>query len=234
MRFLQDTLRKYTACRVTAIIPGLSNRTVTLEAHDNTLQQVLQMAFPDILLRDSIYYQGDECMIAIYADPAAETPLMPVCTVKYPRRPRGLFSLTFPNGFQRLPILSAPSSFAAMDRPSLHRIVSPDITRHFAGVTSGVLLGADNPMNLSIHGRSTIVSANSPLLVWDNFAYFGHVGDINPYDIDSVTVLKDAASAAIWGSFSSNTVIVLTSVEGKYRQRPQVTLDLNTTVTQKP
>ncbi len=70
--------------------------------------------------------------------------------------------------------------------------------------------GSSLPFGL-IRGFSTIFSNNSPLIIVDNFPFPGDINDINPNDIESITFLKDAAAASIWGARAANGVIVITT-----------------------
>jgi hypothetical protein len=58
----------------------------------------------------------------------------------------------------------------------------------------------DTP-DISVRGRSTVASDANPLIILDNFPYDGDISNINPQDVKSITVLKDAAASSIWGSF---------------------------------
>lgn len=78
-------------------------------------------------------------------------------------------------------------------------------------------------MNVIIRGKGTIGN-NSPLYIVDG-VYTGDISYLNPADIESIDVLKDAASAAIYGSQGANGVIVVTTRTGRPSQKPQVTLD---------
>ncbi len=82
------------------------------------------------------------------------------------------------------------------------------------------LVAASDPSNsgnkrLLIRGVSTLSANKSPLVVVDGFPYSGGIESLNPYDIESITMLKDAASAAIYGASSGNGVIVVTTKRGK-------------------
>ncbi|MEZ4905291.1 MAG: TonB-dependent receptor [Spirosomataceae bacterium] len=68
--------------------------------------------------------------------------------------------------------------------------------------------------NLSIRGTNSISAANRPLIVVDGIIYYGSISDFNANDIASVEVLKDASAAAIYGSRSSNGVILITTKTG--------------------
>ncbi len=83
------------------------------------------------------------------------------------------------------------------------------------GLVPGLL--SDTHTGLSIRTPSTFYANTQPLIVLDNFPYYGNLANIDPGDIDRVTVLKDANAASIWGSRSANGVIVLTSKKGCYK-----------------
>ena len=68
-----------------------------------------------------------------------------------------------------------------------------------------------------IRGYSSVNGSNKPLYVVDGMPYTGWITDLNPADIESVSVLKDAASASIYGSRAANGVIVITTKQGKKR-----------------
>lgn len=65
-------------------------------------------------------------------------------------------------------------------------------------------------MLLQFGGLSTINASTAPLIVVDNFPYEGDINNINPNDVGSITIFKDAAAASIWGARSGNGVIVIT------------------------
>src|SRR5690606_41373627 len=86
-------------------------------------------------------------------------------------------------------------------------------------VTNGLLIARNtgNPDGLSVRGRSTIFSSTRPLSVVDSFPYDGDLDNINPNDIQSDTVVKDATAASIWGVRFGNGVIVITTKKPKDR-----------------
>lgn len=82
----------------------------------------------------------------------------------------------------------------------------------------------DNSMNINIRGIST-VNSNAPLVVIDGIiTEGGTLNKINPDDIETVSVLKDAGSTAIYGSRSANGVILVTTKRGRQNQKPAVTI----------
>lgn len=73
--------------------------------------------------------------------------------------------------------------------------------------------GAD--ATIRIRGVGSINASSDPLYVVDGVPYGGSINAINPYDIESVSVLKDAASSALYGSRGANGVIIITTKKGR-------------------
>ena len=69
--------------------------------------------------------------------------------------------------------------------------------------------------SIMIRGNGTINGSTSPLYIIDGVPFGGNVSDLNPADIESLTVLKDAASAALYGNRAANGVILITTKKGK-------------------
>ena len=68
---------------------------------------------------------------------------------------------------------------------------------------------------IRIRGIGTVNGSSSPLYILDGVPYGGNISDLNPQDIESMSVLKDAASAALYGNRASNGVILITTKKGK-------------------
>lgn len=79
-----------------------------------------------------------------------------------------------------------------------------------------------NP-SINIRGQNSIKASNEPLIVLDGVVYVGSMNEINPSDIASVDVLKDASSAAVYGSRAANGVVLITTKRGK-SEKPTVRL----------
>ncbi len=90
------------------------------------------------------------------------------------------------------------------------------------GLNVGAVTTAGSDPQLSIRGQTSISGSNSPLIVLDGIIYRGSLVDINPNDIASIDVLKDASAAAIYGSQASNGVILITSKTGKSTKKPTI------------
>ena len=145
-------------------------------------------------------------------------------------------------GYQALPKERATGSFSYVSKAQLNRNTSRDLLDRLEGVTPGLVIdrrnvrseiGLDAP-KVRIRGESSIYSSMEPLIVLDNFPYEGDLSSINPDNIESVTVLKDAAAASIWGARAGNGVIVITTKQGKYDERMRISVDNNFTLKTKP
>jgi len=144
-------------------------------------------------------------------------------------------------GYQQIAQERATGSFVQVDNQLLNRRVSTDVLSKLEGVVPGLLFNRNsNPANtasgvdISIQGYNTLFSDAQPLIVVDNFQYDGNIQNINPNDIESVTVLKDAAAASIWGAKSGNGVIVITTKRGRRNQNLQIDATANATILNKP
>jgi TonB-linked SusC/RagA family outer membrane protein len=139
-------------------------------------------------------------------------------------------------GYQTLPRERSTGSFVLVNQELIERKVSPDILGRLEDVVPGLAfnrIGAvTNP--ISVRGQSTINANKNPLIVLDNFPYSGDLNDINPNDVESITVLKDAAAASIWGARAGNGVIVITSKKGMYGGDLKISANANLTAFQKP
>ena len=79
-------------------------------------------------------------------------------------------------------------------------------------VTTGYKPG--DGVRVRIRGQRSILASNDPLYVLDGIPMSGSVGDLNPADIESIEVLKDASATAIYGSRGANGVVLITSRHG--------------------
>ncbi len=118
-------------------------------------------------------------------------------------------------GYQTLSKERATGSFDIIDKKQLQKATG-NIASRLMGAAAGLASTQDlygNP-TFEIRGTSSFSVNSAPLLVVDGFAIEGGFESINPNDVESVTVLKDAAAASIWGAKSANGVIVITTKSG--------------------
>ncbi len=78
--------------------------------------------------------------------------------------------------------------------------------------------------DLVVRGRSSVSAGYSPLIVLDGVIYPGALSDINPNDIQTIDVLKDASAAAVYGAQSAKGVVLITTKRGS-KAKPTVTLN---------
>ncbi|GAA5221600.1 TonB-dependent receptor [Membranihabitans marinus] len=116
-----------------------------------------------------------------------------------------------------------------IDADKLNKEATNNITDMLRGSMPGLNVnfstspkGISSASDLEVRGQTTVrkdsdanKSANAPLVVLDGMIYGGDLADINPSDIATFDILKDASSAAIYGSRASNGVILITTKRGK-------------------
>ena len=98
------------------------------------------------------------------------------------------------------------------------------------GTVSGVQVNSTygapgSDPSIRIRGIGTVNGSSSPLYILDGVPYGGNISDLNPSDIESMSVLKDAASAALYGNRASNGVILITTKKGR-RGKLNLSLDI--------
>ncbi|WP_157243608.1 TonB-dependent receptor plug domain-containing protein, partial [Algoriphagus resistens] len=142
----------------------------------------------------------------------------------------------YATGYQEIPKERQTGSFVGLDEALVNRRTSTSVLDRLEDVTPGLVFNRNGSRTdkISIRGRSTLFSDASPLIVIDNFPYDGPIENINPNDVESISVLRDAAAASIWGARAGNGVIVITTKTGKQGQGTRVNLMANATLTERP
>ena len=116
---------------------------------------------------------------------------------------------------------SFTGSAAVVDAESIEKKISTSVTSALAGTTPGVQVTSSSgdptggTPTLRIRGIGSISASNTPLYVVDGVPYDGAISDINPQDVESMSVLKDAAASAIYGHRGANGVVIITTKKGK-------------------
>lgn len=123
------------------------------------------------------------------------------------------------------PAQQSPSAAASsVTREELDRDATGDIEKVLAGRVAGVVVSrtSDGGIAVRIRGTTSIYGSNEPLYIVDDIPIQagpnGSLTGINPYDIESIKVLKDAADTAIYGSRGANGVIVIKTKKPGRRQ----------------
>lgn len=141
------------------------------------------------------------------------------------------------SGYQKLPKERATGSFSYISQKTFNEQVGTTVLNRLEATANGLF--ADRSTSggngkLIIRGLSTIRGPKDALIILDNFPYEGNLDNLNPNDIENVTVLKDAAATSIWGARAGNGVIVITTKKGSYNQPINIDFNVNTTIIQKP
>lgn len=164
-------------------------------------------------------------------------PVGAALTITLRENTQSLREVVVSTGYEHLAPERITGSFAQVDRQLLDRTVSTDILSRLKGVTPGLSfderIGGSNT-KINIRGINTIFASAQPLIILDNFPYEGNLDAINPNDVESITVLKDAAAASIWGARAGNGVIVITTRKGRLQQPMRVQVHANVSLLQKP
>ena len=116
-------------------------------------------------------------------------------------------------GYQTISKERATGSFGTVRSEQLEKKLNSDLKNMLEGQVAGVVLDKDG--NLSIRGISTWKAETSPLIVVDGYPTEITLSDLNPDNIENITVLKDGVAASIYGSRAANGVIVVTTKGGE-------------------
>jgi TonB-linked SusC/RagA family outer membrane protein len=165
------------------------------------------------------------------------------------------------NGYQDIPRERSTGSFESISKEQLQHSSDPDLIKRLEGITTSMnfnnqLIPTNSANSLSksivgqqvnsslskltIRGKNTLQGTTDPnnvsgqvLVVIDGIASPYSIDKINPNDVESITVLKDAAAASIWGSRAANGVIVVQTKRGKYEKKLNISFNTNFNVTKK-
>ena len=107
---------------------------------------------------------------------------------------------------------------ASFDEKALDRQPANNITElmrsALPGLNVGISTNAEGSSSLQVRGPTSLGASNSPLIVVDDVIFQGDISSINPADVESLNVLKDASAAAVYGSRAAAGVIIITTKKG--------------------
>jgi len=106
------------------------------------------------------------------------------------------------------------------------RSVQNILRGNIAGLNIGFSASAKGGGSLQVRGRKSLNAEGSPLVVMDGVIYYGSLDDINPADIETIDVLKDASSAAVFGAKAANGVVMVTTKRGR-TSKPSINVGAN-------
>ena len=115
---------------------------------------------------------------------------------------------------------SFTGSAAVVKSDDISKVQTTNVTRALEGVVAGVQMTTSSGSlgsgpSIRIRGTSSISAGNTPLYIVDGVPYNGDMNNLNTADIESMTVLKDAASNALYGARGANGVIMITTKKAK-------------------
>jgi TonB-linked SusC/RagA family outer membrane protein len=130
---------------------------------------------------------------------------------------------------KRKDFVGSVSSVKLEDSP-ISLAPNTSVLESLKGSVSGLDVGYSNSAGgspgLQIRGQNSISGSNSPLIVVDGVIFMGSMNELNPNDIASIDVLKDATSAAVYGSRSANGVVCITTKKGR-KGKPKISFSIN-------
>lgn len=133
-------------------------------------------------------------------------------------------------GYQDIAKEKMTGSVAIVRAEDLATRYVPNIMNNLEGRVAGLSTYGGE---MTIRGTSSLYAETSPLLVVDGVPIEGKIEDLNPYDIESVNVLKDAAATAIYGARASNGIIVVTTKNAKEKGKIDIDFSANLTIWEK-
>lgn len=133
-------------------------------------------------------------------------------------------------GYQDIQQPKMTGSVTTVSNAKLNERYTPNIMDNLEGRVAGLSTYGGK---MTIRGTSSIYAETSPLLVVDGLPIEGSIDDLNPYDIESVNILKDAAATAIYGARASNGIVVITTKRAKDLNKINIDFTANLTVTDK-
>ncbi len=115
-------------------------------------------------------------------------------------------------------------SVASIKGDVIRDVPSSNVTQSLQGRISGVEMAQTSTkpgatMQIRIRGTRSLNASNDPLIVLDGIPFAGAISDVNPSDIKSIDILKDASATAIYGSRGANGVILITTNKGNKGQK---------------
>lgn len=105
------------------------------------------------------------------------------------------------------------------------------LTGTVAGFNASQSTSASGGSSMQIRGPKSLNASTSPMIVLDGVIFNGSIADINPADIESMDVLKDASSTAVFGAKSAAGIIMVTTKKGK-KGKPKVSVSANVGITE--
>ncbi len=229
------TIRGTVADSLGQTLPGVtvriksSNVSVSTDAEGRF--EIRLTATKDILVFSYLGYRQEERTFgAEYARGAVRVVMSPEVS---------MLSSVVVNGYQAIKREQSTGAVVTVSQKQLNENINVDLLSALEGRVSGLLynrnpngMGADEPVLRGVATYSTSSGMKSPLIVIDGLPTEYTLDQVNPYDVESISVLKDAAAASIYGSRATAGVIVITTRKGG--SSVKVTFNADAFITGKP
>lgn len=139
-------------------------------------------------------------------------------------------------GYQTIKKERLTGSVTAVGSKDLERKSVTNVMSNLEGKVAGLVVTYDKTgkPTATIRGVGTMNSSTNILLVVDGLPTEGSIEDINPYDVENISVLKDAAATAIYGARASNGVIVVVTKKAKSKEKISIEASANISYFKKP
>ncbi len=216
---------------VSVLVEGTSNGTITdiqgkYSLKINAGDKALKISYVGMKSRNIALGKGNTYNIALQED-------------------RNILKDVVVTGYQTLSKERATGSFGLMNEKDIENRHVSNLSNVLDGMITGVQGSSDGRggKQYTIRGKGTMYGNGKPLVVVDGFpitdiangtsSELDAFQKINPNDVESITVLKDAAAASIWGARSANGVIVITTKKGKKNEKLNVDVSMQTAISQK-
>lgn len=122
-------------------------------------------------------------------------------------------------------------SVVKADLSSVKTAPNSNILQALQGNVAGLQIGQVNTAgaepSVEIRGQITLSGSTDPLVVLDGIIYNGKLSDLSPSDIESIDILKDASSKAVYGARAANGVLMVTTKTGRHEMAPKITFSTN-------
>ena len=138
-------------------------------------------------------------------------------------------------GYQNIKRENATGAYQLISSKTLDQRYTGDVAKNLEGLVPG-LVSYDSDgsgSSITIRGTGSFNANTSPLVVVDGLPVEGGLESVNPYNIENITVLKDASAASIYGARASNGVIVVTTKRAK-SDKLEISFSADLTISEKP
>lgn len=201
---------------VSVTVAGTSTGTITNENGQFSLNNVpgnAQLSFTSIGFKSRTVSVANKTTIDVLLEPDASS-LAQVVVIGY-------------GTARRKDLTGAVASVQAKElEKEAPRTVQDLLRGNAAGLVIGQGNSAKASASLLVRGVGTLKAGSEPLQVVDGVIFHGALSDINPNDIQSIDILKDASATAVYGSMAANGVVLITTKKG-VQGKPRITFNGN-------